>query len=125
MGKTCSGSHPPGPTKKQACCGRTTSPTVFPGDTPDKLISKTLAHSTSFDKTTKRPKSLLLAPNPRYLTLSFAGGSDWEARFGATLLVADMNGDGVADIAVSSPFSYGRDQEYPLAGKVEVFFLNK
>lgn len=47
-----------------------------------------------------------------------------EARFGASLLVADMNGDGITDVAVSSPFSFGRDQAYPLAGKVEVFFLD-
>jgi len=68
--------------------------------------------------------------NPRYST-PFAYQLFWavsdvngKARFGASLLVADMNGDGIADVAVSSPFSHGRDQKSPLAGKVEVFFLD-
>jgi len=38
--------------------------------------------------------------------------------------VGDLDGDGIADIAIGSPFSYGRDEESPLAGKIDIF-LNK
>lgn len=38
--------------------------------------------------------------------------------------MADLDGDGITDIAVGSPFSYGRDEKSPLAGKIDIF-LNK
>ena len=40
------------------------------------------------------------------------------------MIVGDLDGDGIADIAVGSPFSYGRDEGFPLAGKIDIF-LNK
>jgi hypothetical protein len=36
-----------------------------------------------------------------------------------------MNGDGIPDIAVGSPFFYGMDGLSPLSGKVEIFTLSK
>jgi len=36
-----------------------------------------------------------------------------------------MNGDDIVDVAVGSPFSHGRDQSFPLAWKIDIFFLNK
>lgn len=39
--------------------------------------------------------------------------------------MGDFNKDGVQDIAVGSPFAYHEDGSSPLAGKVEVFFLNR
>jgi FG-GAP repeat len=38
--------------------------------------------------------------------------------------VADFNNDGVKDVAIGSPFAYHEDGSAPLAGKVEIFFLN-
>jgi len=80
MAKTCSGSHPPGQTKKKAYSGHITSPTVLPDGTLDDLPSnsKAIASSTSLDKIMKLPKCLLMGPNLRYSThvciLVFLGG---------------------------------------------------
>ena len=37
--------------------------------------------------------------------------------------MGDMNGDGILDIVVGSPFSDGVEEALPLAGKIDIFFL--
>ena len=39
--------------------------------------------------------------------------------------MGDLNGDGIGDIAVGSPFSFGRDEKFPLAGKIDIFLNEK
>ena len=52
----------------------------------------------------------------------FAKGQHRKARFGDSLLVADLNDDGFPDLVVGSPFYHGKDQGSPLTGKIDIFF---
>jgi FG-GAP repeat len=48
-----------------------------------------------------------------------------QARLGDSILVKDLNSDGIPDLAVASPFAHGTDPSSPMSGKVEVFFLDR
>jgi len=52
----------------------------------------------------------------------FAKGQHKKARFGDSLLVADLNDDGFPDLVVGSPFYHGEQQASPLTGKIDIFF---